>query len=218
MRFHLLLICAIIGCKFSEASFQVQKPGPCDFVETVNISSGHLDMYGNYHHEGTVYPKGLFAEYHYVIKDYNVMVTAEPHFRGCICKVKPCIRLCCLQKEENGINCVTTETLVVPTSEVDEEIVDLTGKDYGVLVGRPCEKMYVLEPQDYTDDKWFFTVSSLIIKTYVYPQFLQVMILNLLDLSLFLSLHSPLFYDLIVKSSVEFVFNLSQNTSSVLIH
>lgn len=158
-KFHLVLIFAIIGCNLSDASPKVQNLSPCDFHDTVNITSGHLDQYGNFHHQGTVYKEGMFQEYDYVIVNQIQMVSVEKHYRGCICHIKPCIRLCCLAGEVNGTNCITTETLVVPTREEDEEI-DLSGKDYGVLVGRPCARMYNLEPQDYPDDKWYFSVSS----------------------------------------------------------
>lgn len=187
MRFHLVLICVIIGCNLnlSNASLQVQNKGPCEFSETINITSGHLDQNGNFHHKGIVYKKEFFAEYHYVIKNLNDMVNVEPHFRGCLCRIKPCIRLCCVGGKENGDNCVTSETLIVPTREEDEEI-NLTGtSSYGVLVGRNCGKMYALDPQDYPDDKWFFSVSSLIIWTYAQTRTSSV--LNLLDLCLFLS-------------------------------
>ena len=101
----------------------------------------------------------MFAEYNYVVENLTQMVKVEPHIRGCICDLKPCIRLCCVGDENNSSACIQTDTLTVPTHDEDEEI-DLSGNRYGVLVGRPCAKMYKLEPQDYPDDRWYFVVSQ----------------------------------------------------------
>lgn len=157
---RLMVSLVIIGCHFSEASHFVQMQGPCNFLDTVNITSGHFDQNGNYHHKGTVFKKGMFAEYNYVVENVTQMVKVEPHIRGCICDLKPCIRLCCIEEETNNSACIQTDKLVVPTPLETEEI-DLNGNRYGVLIGRPCAKMYKLEPQDYSADRWFFVVSNI---------------------------------------------------------
>lgn len=158
---QLVAIVVIIGCHLSDArdtSHIVQMQGPCNFLNTINITSGHLDQNGNFHHKGVVFKKGLFAEYNYVVENLTELVKVEPHIRGCLCDIKPCIRLCCVGEPTNSSTCVKTETLVVPTHDEDEEI-ELAGNRYGVLIGRPCGLMYKLEPEDYPDDRWYFVVS-----------------------------------------------------------
>lgn len=164
MWYRFAVIFAFVGCQLINASHIVQKQGPCNFYDTVNITSGHLDQHGNFHHKGMVYKKGTFQEYDHIVENYTRMVRVEPHVRGCICSYKTCIRLCtepCFGNDNTNSSCVKTKSLLVPTQEGDEEEIDLNGKRYGVLTGRPCEKMYKLEPTEYDYDKWFFAVSKI---------------------------------------------------------
>jgi G protein-coupled receptor Mth (Methuselah protein) len=130
---------------------------PCDFRETVNISSGYQDKQGNFHHDGTVYTKGSFAEYDYIVVNLkNDTVPAEPHIRGCICFFKPCFRVCCRGDERN---CEKPKKLSFPTKENGKEDVDVVGGKYGVLLSVSCHEMYNLVPNEYKFDKWYFLVS-----------------------------------------------------------
>lgn len=133
---------------------------PCKFLDTVDISSGTQDINGNFHHEGTIYQKGTFAEFEYVLKNFTIKVKVKKHVRGCICKYKPCIRICCPLSDGNI--CKRPDTLKVPTKQGDEMIIDLNERGYGFLMGRPCKEMYNLEPQNYDYDRWYLLVSDLI--------------------------------------------------------
>lgn len=130
---------------------------PCKLQDTVDISSGSQDISGNFHHEGTVYQNGTFTEVNYILQNLTNKIQVETQVRGCICKYKPCIRICC--SLSNGNICEKPETLKVQTKQGDERIIDLNGRDYGVLMGRPCKDMYLLEPKDYDYDRWYFLVS-----------------------------------------------------------
>lgn len=159
---QLVVIFVISGCLLINAgdtSHLVQMQGPCNFLNTVNITSGHLDQNGNYLHKGVIFKKGLFAEYNYIVENLTELIKVEPHIRGCLCDIKPCIRLCCKGTLASSSACIKTDTFTVPTNDEDEEI-DITGKRFGVLVGRPCGIMYKLEPEDYPDDRWYFVVSD----------------------------------------------------------
>lgn len=156
---RLIAISLIAGCCLGDPLAIAQMYGPCSFIDTINITSGHLDQNGNFHYQGNIFKKGMFDVYNYVVENLTEVVKVPPHTRGCICGLKPCIRLCCIAEESNNEACVRTDTLRVPTR--DEEIeIDRFGDDYGLLVGRPCGKMYKLEPQDYADDRWYFEVSQ----------------------------------------------------------
>lgn len=160
---QLAVIFIIVGCPLIDAAGDVshiaQMQGPCNFLNTINVTTGHLDQNGNFLHKGVVFKKGMFAEYNYIIENLTEIVKVQPHIRGCLCDIKPCIRLCCVGGPANSSACVKTETLIVPTHDEDEEI-ELSGSRYGILVGRPCGTMYKLEPADYPDDRWFFVVSD----------------------------------------------------------
>lgn len=154
---RIMVIFVIGGVHFTDANQVSEILGPCDFMETINITSGHLDQHGNYLYNGNVFKKGSYGEYRYAIEN-RTTVKVDSHVRGCICHLKPCIRLCCTEEIANG-SCVTSNTLLVPTLD-DEEEIDVTGKKFGVLVGRPCDVMYRLDPVIYDDDKWYFLVSA----------------------------------------------------------
>lgn len=58
-------------------------------------------------------------------------------------KTYPCVRFCCENCTDLDVN--------------DQPGADNFRSDYHVLRGRPCLKMYTLEPNDYTEDVWSFT-------------------------------------------------------------
>lgn len=158
----LVVLLAVTDSGFSsEPGHMIQAQGPCNFLHTVNITSGHLDQNGNYHHKGNVYKQGTFAEYNYIVENLTEVVKVKNHVRGCLCDKKECIRLCCISDQKNDTKCIGGDTLTVPTRDDDEEIINLNANRYGVLVGRPCGRMFKLEPQDYSYDKWYFVVSAI---------------------------------------------------------
>lgn len=160
-----MLPCRVIVALFVISSFQlstvvshyVLNYGPCDVMDTVNISSGHLDQHGEFHHNGIVYKKGTFGEYEYIVKNFT-KIKVETHVRGCICKYKPCIRVCC-KSDDPYDSCVKSESISVTLKDGEEEEIDLNKGSYGVLIGKPCEKTFALEPEEYDYDQWVFSVS-----------------------------------------------------------
>lgn len=152
MRNHpkTLITFLLIFVTLSDAETKID----CDFIDTVNISSGHLDQIGNFHHKGIIYKKEMFANFDYVVENLKEIKKVEPHVRGCVCKLKSCIRLCC---RENLDGCVKSEKLSVPTESGNEEI-DLKSDKFAVMDGWPCEEMYILEPEEFDYDKWYFQV------------------------------------------------------------
>ncbi|KAG5672361.1 hypothetical protein PVAND_002494 [Polypedilum vanderplanki] len=126
---------------------------PCNFLDTINITSGYKDGSGKYYHNGVAYEIGTFAEYDYILKDGEEKVQADPHIRGCICKYKPCIRVCC--RGQNSL-CVKNSILNVPTNYQGDIAINLDSHDYGVLEGKPCVDIYRLEPEIEKTDAWNF--------------------------------------------------------------
>ena len=157
---RLAVIFMILKSCLTSADHFLHHQGPCNFIDTINITSGHPDQNGNFHHNGVIYKKGTFLEYNYVVEDFTKKVEVEKHIRGCVCLYKACIRLCCTDTEDANSTCIKTESINVPTQDDEEEEIDLNGKTYGVLTGRPCRQMYKLEPAQYEYDRWIFSVSS----------------------------------------------------------
>lgn len=161
----------VINCHYVSSEYYKLPVGPCDFIDTINITSGHKDIHGNYIYNGDTYHKGLYAEYNYVVENFTETLTVEPHIRGCLCKLKPCIRLCCLIDENDPKPLSDTnpcigieETISVPFEDSDDLEIRLNGGDYGVMVGKPCASMYKSEPNEYPDDTWHFLKVSFIYK------------------------------------------------------
>lgn len=156
---RLIISLFLIFClKSSETikSFGKQSGISCEFRDTVNISSGFEDLDGNFHHGNDVYPRGLFASYDYVIESFkNQKISVATHVRGCICEIKPCIRICSREKFGNSTS------FVVPTKDDEEEVINIFEGKYGVLGEKPCYEMANLVPEEYPIDKWYFVVSSL---------------------------------------------------------
>lgn len=131
----------------------------CDFIDTVNITAGSLNHKGNYVHNRIVYTKEFYATFDYIIDRFDGKRPVAPHIRGCICKLKPCIRVCCRETTESEADCVKNNDLIVPTRNRAEEI-DLLSEKFAIIDGWPCELMYDLEPEENDYDEWIFEVNN----------------------------------------------------------
>ncbi|KAG5681897.1 hypothetical protein PVAND_011303 [Polypedilum vanderplanki] len=154
--FLMMTITGISADTGENYNYMLQWNGHCNFYDTVNISSGYKDANDNFIFGGVKFELGEYKIYDYIIENLTEKVMVEPHYRGCICKYRKCIRLCCLGGEGKHQACVKTTTLQVPTHEEDNIIIDIESHEYGILVGKPCKQLYRLEPNDYDDDKWVF--------------------------------------------------------------
>lgn len=140
-------------------SSNVLNEGPCNFMDTVNITDGGwIDHNGDYHFSDVLFKRGTFAEYDYILENITNKIPVDPHYRGCICEYKPCIRICCMHvNDENRNYCVLSDTLVnIPIEDGEEKNISLKTDEFGVLQGKPCSEMFKLEPLDYEYDKWIF--------------------------------------------------------------
>ena len=155
---ELLITTIIVSCSFTYG-FRGTIKEPCAYIDTVNITSGQMDDNGNIIFNGTLFPKEMYAQYNYEIVNYVERKSVNQHTRGCLCLIKPCIRLCCYTDETNAaesnssIQCVSKNTISVQTND-DMQDVNLNDGSYGVLVGRPCSDMYAIEPEDHPDEIW----------------------------------------------------------------
>ncbi|XP_016969198.1 G-protein coupled receptor Mth isoform X2 [Drosophila rhopaloa] len=67
----------------------------CDFFDTANITSAQKLSNGSYLYENLVIPVHLTGEYDYKLLPDDSKEKVESHLRGCVCKLKPCVRFCC---------------------------------------------------------------------------------------------------------------------------
>jgi len=69
----------------------------CDYFDTVDIS--HLQRVNDsYMYKGIEIPANLTGEYNYRELIYDVTEPVRNHLRACICKDRPCVRICCPRK------------------------------------------------------------------------------------------------------------------------
>lgn len=153
---------ALFMLAIGSSSSNILSYGPCNFLDTVNITGGYKDSDKKFHYQGIVFEYGTYGEYDYVVKNFTEKITVEPHMRGCICRYRPCIRICCRGSDKM---CAKSDTLnKISLPDGDERSIDLNSNEFGVLEGKPCVEMYKLEPADYEDDKWvLLKVSELFI-------------------------------------------------------
>ena len=169
MRYLTVSIFVCLSVQIYAFNSLIQWQGPCNFMDTINITGGYKDDNNSFIYQGVTYEHGTYGLYGYIIENQTEKITVPAHYRGCVCKYKSCIRLCCM--EGLGLNgqhpsCIKTNTLQVYTQDNDETVIDIESHEYGVLVNRPCGKMYELEPTDYTEDQWYFLKVSFFIKFY----------------------------------------------------
>lgn len=70
---------------------------PCDFLDSINITNGRLptDNTKRITFNGTTFGPNEYAVVGYELDYQMKKVSVEAHLRGCYCKAKPCIRICC---------------------------------------------------------------------------------------------------------------------------
>lgn len=138
---------------------------PCDFLDSVNITSGIRDSAGNIIHNNILYKPKYYRVIDYYYEDFSQKKFVAEYTRGCPCAVRLCVRMCCPHKHVfNGKLCVPTdgplEVMVNTTlynSQRNYELVDLAQNPmYGFLYGKPCQFVYRLDPAAVEADEWFF--------------------------------------------------------------
>ncbi|XP_017071690.1 probable G-protein coupled receptor Mth-like 2 [Drosophila eugracilis] len=67
----------------------------CDFVDTVNITESTKLSNGSYIYEDLLIPDDLTGEYDFILMANGLKEKVDSHIRGCVCKLKTCIRFCC---------------------------------------------------------------------------------------------------------------------------
>lgn len=99
---------------------------PCDFRDSINITDGKRGSNDTIEFNKLLFYREQYAEinYKFNIKTQLTESTA-PYLRGCPCKIKPCIRLCCpFGTVYNKRNCTTHEA----SGDLVYEIIDSNKK------------------------------------------------------------------------------------------
>ncbi|XP_016946731.1 probable G-protein coupled receptor Mth-like 3 [Drosophila biarmipes] len=89
MRILFASLAAVILLLMRETKAEISN---CDFFGTVDISSGQKYPNGSYLYDGLLIPADLVGEYNFKLSSNG---SKSKHMRGCVCRLKPCIRFCC---------------------------------------------------------------------------------------------------------------------------
>ncbi|XP_030375272.1 probable G-protein coupled receptor Mth-like 10 isoform X2 [Scaptodrosophila lebanonensis] len=136
---------------------------PCTFFDTVNVTGDMRFDNGSYLHDGVIIPRHLVGLYDYIYKDLVERVEVTPHMRGCICKLKSCLNICCPWGSvydsgsgecRNGTQHLWPEPFLnVTFSNYSLQSVNIF-KQYVVQQFRPCVEMFSLQPELNAYDSW----------------------------------------------------------------
>lgn len=165
-----LLFLLLIVSTSASSYIPADKDAPCDFFSTIDISAGQRLRNGSILHNNIEYTKDLYAEYNYEITNLTVKLSKPTHIRGCLCLLMDCVRFCCppgqITKNEVCVDHDRNDVFVNATDENQElKLVNIREQKYGLIYGKPCEKMFQLDPADEPTDEWvFLKVNTLILK------------------------------------------------------
>ncbi|XP_031623657.1 G-protein coupled receptor Mth2-like [Contarinia nasturtii] len=149
LPFRAIIITFII---VNEANSIVCSKLPCYFFDSINITDGIHKSDRSILFDGINFPYDQYAVLNYII-DNGERKKAESHFRGCLCNIKECFRLCCLDKlmEETTIN--LDYNCNEELTEMEGEVVGDKQKFVNLYLGeqptnvknRTCKQFYIEE-------------------------------------------------------------------------
>ncbi|XP_026832186.1 G-protein coupled receptor Mth isoform X2 [Drosophila erecta] len=164
-RLPRILTIIVVGLLLQKSNADIPE---CDYYDTVDISAAQKLQNGSYIFEGLLVPANLTGEYEFRILPDNSKQKVGKHIRGCVCKVKPCVRFCCPHNHimDNGV-CYDNMT--------EEELTELdpflnVTLDDGTVFSRhfkkelivqwdlpmPCDGMFSLDNRDELDQYALF--------------------------------------------------------------
>ncbi|XP_070073486.1 probable G-protein coupled receptor Mth-like 11 isoform X2 [Drosophila takahashii] len=136
----------------------------CNFFDTVKLKDSQKLPNGSYNYHDVIIPAQLTGEYDYEINYEGVKESVPNHIRGCVCKLKTCIRFCCHPKKLMDGNQCSEGTHEKLTYENTLDITQMNGSVIGkhilndMVVQQdlplPCEKHYALDAEGYEEDMW----------------------------------------------------------------
>lgn len=126
---------------------------PCDYADSMNITSGTYQTDKSIVFEGVKYPKNQYFVINYTVNNGEKIPTAKPYTRGCVCNVgSHCLRLCCPRRvfyDNDRLKChnQTHEAAILLEHQI------LTKKNttekwtldqhFAFVYEKPCKRMFL---------------------------------------------------------------------------
>lgn len=144
----LIIIIELINIRSGGASREL----PCHFLDSINITNGTQQQDKSIKFNGITFAEDQYA---YVLDNQS----NQTYPRGCLCNIKPCLRLCCPYGsiyERNGTSpCRSHEAATQFENEIQAEDQNaknrLVNHHFGYIIGRPCLDMYGIDEYKITD-------------------------------------------------------------------
>lgn len=68
---------------------------PCEYLDSLNITDGIRHTDGSIEFNGMIFTQDQYARIDYVLENGMTHKIVQPYVRGCVCRMKTCVRLCC---------------------------------------------------------------------------------------------------------------------------
>ncbi|XP_022214176.2 G-protein coupled receptor Mth-like [Drosophila obscura] len=94
----LLIVHAFAASLLAAAAFagtEINTIPGCDYFDTMNVTGSQRLVNGSYLYQSLLIPAELTAEFDHRVLPDDTTEPVEVHLRGCVCRLRPCLRLCC---------------------------------------------------------------------------------------------------------------------------
>lgn len=140
----------------SASSGSVLSDLPCHFYDSINITSGTLQPNNSILYDGNQFSEKQYALIDYTLKSGDTRISVAPHYRGCLCDFKPCIRFCCPFGSVTVKNTKTKTKKCQPyeaARHLESEILDHNNETkrvrfdehFAIFSGKPCKSTYTAD-------------------------------------------------------------------------
>jgi len=136
----------------------------CNYFDTVKLKESQKLANGSYKYQDIIIPAKLTGHYDYEINYVGDRDPVPNHIRGCVCKLKSCIRFCCHPKKlmdsnkcsdevnENLTYDYTLDVKLINGSVIRKNVFDEMVVQQDLPL--PCEKHYPLDAEGFREDMW----------------------------------------------------------------
>ncbi|XP_052847090.1 G-protein coupled receptor Mth2 isoform X4 [Drosophila gunungcola] len=139
---------------------------PCNFYDTVNLTGHRVFPNGSYDFYGTIIPRNLVGTYDYIHRSLTERIEVPMHVRGCVCKLKACLNICCPWRQvynsikgecmvDHADNRTWPDPPMLNVTFANETIEPVNiFKQFAIQSFRPCPQMFSLQPELYNFDEY----------------------------------------------------------------
>lgn len=143
---------------------------PCDYLDSIAIPDGHrLAADNSIEFNGMIFTQDQYARIDYVLENGMTHKLVQPYVRGCICRKKKCVRLCCpagqyyqnrmCHRHNSSDRARRLETAVLDEHKQTKSII--LDHHFAYVNDRSCHQRYIADEYQmiYVRNRLFFSLS-----------------------------------------------------------